>query len=199
MENSSELKEKPLVTIITALYNKNTDNWLDTYAESLARQTFLDKMQIIIIDNCSTDGGYEKIQQLIEKFSLPAKLYQNETNIGPAGSGKKLLKMIDTEFWAVLDPDDYYLSPRKVEKAVTFLQAHEDYSAYACNEVKLDPNGQNSTAHPSNIPNQTFEKRKGSLFFQAASTTFRNFFTSNLMDSLFKKMGGEIVLSWRCT
>ena len=169
MENSSELKEKPLVTIITGLYNKNTDNWLDTYAESLARQTFLDKMQIIIIDNCSTDGSYEKIQRLIEKFHLPAKLYQNETNIGMAGSSKKLISMIDTEFWACLDCDDYYLSPRKVEKAVTFLQAHEDYSAYACNEICLNPDRQNSTVHPSNIPSQTFEKREGSLFFQAAS------------------------------
>ena len=156
--------------------------YIRRWAEGLAKQTFRDRMKILIIDNCSTDGSFEVMQQCVEEFNLPAEIIQNEKNIGLMGSVKKAYRMLDTKYFAVLDPDDFYISPQKVEKAVKFLEKHEDYSGYACNQILESKNGNSRICFDANIPSQTFTKMQGSPFFQTASTTFKNCFTPELLN-----------------
>ena len=184
VKRESVQSTKPLVTIFSPLYNKNQEHWIENWAESLAKQTFLDKMKIIIIDNCSTDGGFEVICDLVKKYNLPAEIIQNEKNIRLWGSTKKFFRMLDTKYYAVLDPDDYYISPDKVKKAVEFLEAHEDYFGYACNQIYEFRNGENRTAVPREVPSQTFEDIRRTPFFQNASTTYRNYFTPEWIDKI---------------
>ena len=63
---------------------------------------------------------------------------------------------------------------------------------YACNTVNeylnSEENSQPTTRpeYPAEMESQTFHKLDGALFFQTASTTFRNFFTPDLLDSIDK-------------
>ena len=148
-------------------------------------------MKIVVIDNQSTDGGFEVIRDCVKKYNLPAELIQNEKNINLWGSTKKFFRMLDTKYYAVLDPDDYYISPQKVEKAVKFLEAHEVYSCYACNQIFEFKNGENRTAVPREVPSQTFEDIRRTPFFQNASTTYRNYFTPEWLDKIENFAGDD--------
>jgi len=185
-----------LITIITPLYNKV--DWLHSWAEGLAKQTFLGKMKILVVDNHSEDGSWEKIQQLSEQFNLPTTFIRNETNMGLLYSTKLAYDKLDTKYWCVLDADDYYISPLKVQKAVEFLEEHEDYSCYACNQILESKSGQRYVAFPQERPSMTFEQLKEAPHFQTASATFRNFFTKDLLDAIQKHSQGEGVINGDC-
>ncbi len=181
------MNKKKIITIITTLYNKA--KYLETWAESLSKQTYLDKMIILVIDDCSTDDSLSLVKKLIQKYHLPVKLLCNEKNRGLLYTIRRAYrelqsKDLGTQYFAVLDADDCYLSPQKVEKAVNFLESHKDFSAYACNFLLEYAHSENKIALPKNIPNQSFSTSRELPFFQTSAVTFRNFFTPALLDRI---------------
>ena len=176
------MNSEKLVTVITPLYNKK--DFIEDWAKCLAEQTFLDKTNILLIDNASTDGSLELVEKYSEQYNLPIKIVRNKKNMGLLYSIKKAYRLLDTKYFAALDADDYWLSSQKLEKAVNFLEQHEDYSMYACNYYFEYSDSQRKPALPQNVPNMTFTQMEGVPFFQVSSTTFRNFFSSDLLDRL---------------
>lgn len=179
--------DEKIITIITTVYNKA--KYLDTWAKSLANQTYLDKMNILIIEDCSKDDSLRLLIELVEKYALPAKIICNEKNMGLLYSIRKAYRELQapdirTKYFAVLDADDYYLSARKIEKAVKFLEHHEDYSAYASNYILKYRAGVEQKAISDNVRDKTFFNMKDTSFFQTAAITFRNFFTPELLDRI---------------
>ena len=128
---------KKLITILTPVYNKAP--YIQTWAEGLAKQTYLDKMKILVANDGSTDESLNLIEKFSAEYKLPLEIVYNGENIGIMQVTKLLYRKLDTKYFAVLDADDYYISPQKVEKAVKFLQSHSDYSCYACNTLNEYP------------------------------------------------------------
>ena len=176
-----------MITIITPVYNKAP--YIKDWAKGLAKQTYLDKMKILVIDDGSTDESLEFMKKYISKYRLPAKITVNEKNLGLMYSTKQAYKKIDTKYFSVLDADDYYLSPQKIEKAIKFLESHPDYSFYACNTLLEFPDDSQKPYRPKDTPNETYLQMDGSPFFQTASTTFRNFFSPELLEAIDKETG----------
>ena len=104
-----------IITLITPVHNKAP--YIKDWAEGLAKQTYLDKMKILVIDDGSTDESLEFMKKYISKYRLPAKITVNEKNLGLMYTTKQAYKKIYTKYFSVLDADDYYLSPQKIEKA----------------------------------------------------------------------------------
>ena len=78
--------------------------------DSALNQTFQD-YEIIIRDNCSTDGSFEFVQ---ENFSQQIsegkiKLFRNEKNIGEGGSVNRLFNDATGKYFTILHSDDAYL------------------------------------------------------------------------------------------
>ena len=169
-----------LITLMLPSYNK--EKYAKRWVEGIAKQTFLHKTKLVVIDDCSTDGSYEKLKRLFHKHRLTADFSQNEKNMGLMYSTMKFYRSINTKYWCLLDADDCYISSRKIEKAVNFLETHEDYSAYACNQIAEYANGEKHILFSADIPSQTFTNLGKSLFFQTASIIFRNNFTPKLLD-----------------
>lgn len=181
-----------LLTLITPVYNKAS--YIQTWAECLAEQTYLNKMKILVVDNCSTDESLSLIENYSEKYNLPVEIIKNKENMGLMYSIRKAYHKIDTPFFCVLDADDYYISPQKIEKAVKFLQSHKDYSCYACNSYLEYPDGKkdaNFLQPPEAPANLTFDRLLGTPFFQTASTTFVNYFTPELLDDIDRETEGQ--------
>ena len=171
-----------IITIITLVHNKG--KYIQTWARSLAKQTYLDKMKILVTDDGSTDNSLAQIKKFSDEYKLPVEITCNEKNMGLMYSVRNAYRKIDTKYFAVLDADDYYLSSEKVEKAVKFLEKNPDYSAYACNTLNVYPNNENKISQPQHWENKTFPHFKDAPFFQTASTTFRNFFDTKLLDAI---------------
>lgn len=171
-----------LITVITTVYNKAP--FLKTWAESVASQTYLDKARILVIDDGSTDDSVALIQKYADEYGISGELYLHEKNQGVLRAILDAYHLLDTKYLTVLDPDDYWTSPQKLEKAVKFLEAHDDYSCYFSNVWIEYSNGNRHPYFSTDTPNKTFCKAEEYVYSFTSSAVFRNFFTPELLDEM---------------
>ncbi|WP_165157711.1 glycosyltransferase family 2 protein [Parabacteroides sp. ZJ-118] len=74
--------------------------------ESLQRQSFRE-FEVIIIDDCSPDDSFEKIDNLICTTELNSKLIKANTNGGPGVARNIGLSKADGQYICFMDADDY--------------------------------------------------------------------------------------------
>lgn len=48
---------------------------------------------------------------------------------------------LDTPYWTLLDPDDYWISDSNIEDALSFLETNDEFSLYATNAKKVTDTG----------------------------------------------------------
>ncbi len=94
----------PKFSIITPQYN--SFHLMAEYFRSLESQTFKD-FEVIIVDDCSTDGSYESLKDYIEKSSLCVWLFQSERNAGPGNARNIGLDNVSGEWITFIDCDDW--------------------------------------------------------------------------------------------
>ena len=161
------------------MYNKAP--FIERMVKSISEQTYLPRTKIIVVDDCSTDDSVEILKNSAEKFHVPMILQTNRVNIGLSLTIRDLNRRIDTPFFTVLDPDDYYVMPDRFERAVEFLKSHPDYSMHACNYFRENPNGERESAFPQTLQNISISNYQNMPLFAVAGATFRNFYTPELL------------------
>jgi len=112
---------KPLVSILIPVYNR--EKLVRRAMESAINQTY-EKIEVIAVDNKSTDRTYEVLKEYAEEYP-DVKVYQNEENLGPVRNWKKCLEYSSGEFIKILFSDDW-IEETFVEKCMEILLAHED-------------------------------------------------------------------------
>ena len=125
-----------IFSLLIAHYN-NYPYFKQCY-ESLKKQTY-QNFEIVIVDDCSTDGSLEKIKKFSQEDHR-IKLYKNEKNEGVGFTKKRCVELASGEICGFVDPDDA-LTEDAIEISV---KAHENkcvaaYSQlYFCDE-NLNP------------------------------------------------------------
>ena len=159
--------------------------------KGLAQQTYLPHTKILVCDDGSTDGSFEELRRCAELYCVPMEVFFNDKNFGLAQTIKRLYRMIQTPFWAVLDPDDYYISPYRLERAVKFLDAHPNCAMHACNfYYETRATGKIQPRYPENFDNFLVSSSEGDIclsFLQTSCATFRNFWNDKLI-SMFESV-----------
>jgi glycosyltransferase involved in cell wall biosynthesis len=116
--------ENPLISVITPCYNSAP--FIAQTIESVLAQTY-QNWEMIIIDDCSTDGSYETVLEYAEK-DRRIKVYRLEHNSGAAVCLNKAIELSQGQYIAFLDSDDLWF-PQKLEKLLRFMQEHDcDFS-----------------------------------------------------------------------
>jgi teichuronic acid biosynthesis glycosyltransferase TuaG len=105
-----------LISIITPSYNSKC--FIDDTIRSVLSQGYKN-WEMIIVDDCSTDGSVEVIKKIIKNESR-IKLIRLKKNIGSAMSRNTALEVSNGRFIAFLDSDDIW-HPDKLEKQVVFM------------------------------------------------------------------------------
>ena len=178
--------EKDLA-LIMASYNKGP--YIERCIKSISEQTYIDKTEVIIVDDCSTDNSVEILRYSANKYHVPITLYVNERNLGMTQNGYRMRPLFaGKKFVTMLDLDDYYIHPERFERAVKFLKSHPDYSMHGCNFYWETEDGNRRAQFPENIPNLSFDKFSQLPFFQTSSTTYRNFFPGKLHEYLDRRL-----------
>lgn len=96
------------ITIITTTYNSS--NYIDICMEHLLHQTLgLNNMEIILVDDASTDNGetLSKLKKYEEKYPDNIILICNDTNMKPGGCRNLALQYASGEYIAYCDADDW--------------------------------------------------------------------------------------------
>lgn len=109
--------KKPLVAVIIPVYNRA--GFLKQTIDSVLSQTYRN-IQLIVVDDGSTDGSYELIKSYGDKLTLIT--HPNHKNQGQSASINLGIKYVieKCDYIAILDSDDYWL-PEKVYKQVKVM------------------------------------------------------------------------------
>ena len=121
----------PKITVLLSVFND--EKYISEAIESILNQTFED-FELIIIDDCSTDGTIEVINSYKDSR---IRLIINEKNIDITKSLNKGLKSARGKYIARHDSDDVS-TPERLEKQFNFLENNKDYAAVGSYTETID-------------------------------------------------------------
>lgn len=104
-------------SIITPQYN--SFELMDKYFNSLLNQT-VKNFEVVIVDDCSTDGSWEKLQEYVKTSPLNITLLQAEKNSGPGNARNMGIEAAKGEWITFVDNDDWVSTDflEKVDKVI---------------------------------------------------------------------------------
>ena len=122
--------QEPLVSICCITYNHAP--YIKQCIEGFLMQQTTFPIEILIHDDCSTDGTTEIIRDYEKKYpDLIFPLYEEE-NQYQKGKASEIdfynYKRARGKYIAYCEGDDYWTDPLKLQKQVDFMEANPDYS-----------------------------------------------------------------------
>ena len=111
------LVTNPLVSIVIPVYNREL--YIEDAIRSAISQTY-QNIEIIIVDNCSTDSTWDILNEW-EKKDNRIKIFQNDSNIGPVLNWNECFRHASGEYIKILWSDDW-ISHKFVEKCLSVFE-----------------------------------------------------------------------------
>lgn len=122
--------DKPLVSICSITYNHAP--YIRQCLDGFLMQKTNFPFEIIINDDCSTDGTTEIIKEYAAKYPDLIKPIFHDENQYQKGVRGMFLNFVfpkaQGQYLALCEGDDYWIDPLKLQKQVDFLETHSDYS-----------------------------------------------------------------------
>lgn len=115
------------VSVIIPCFNKG--KYVKEAVESVINQTY-QNIEIVCIDDCSTDNSYEILKELANKYENII-LLRNEENKGVVYSRNTAIEKATGEYVLPLDADDT-IEPAYIEKAARILNTYNQVGVVYC-------------------------------------------------------------------
>ncbi|MCC6444202.1 MAG: glycosyltransferase [Armatimonadetes bacterium] len=112
------MEEKPLISVIIRSYN--AAKYIDSAIDSALNQTYR-PIEIVIVDDGSSDGTYDRIAPRIDNQTIR---YVSQNHQGPWPAANRGLDEAKGEYIQFLDADDLLL-PHKLEKQMGRIARYE--------------------------------------------------------------------------
>ena len=123
-----------LVSIIVTCYNQ--EKYIADCLRSCAMQAYKD-IEIIFVDDCSTDESYCKGITVIDDYPDIMKVIRHETNGGVSAARNTGISMAKGKYIMWFDGDDILL-PKAVEIRAKYLDEHPNVSMVWANAYKIN-------------------------------------------------------------
>lgn len=125
-----------LVSVIIPVYN--VEKYVKEAIQSIQNQTYKN-LEIIIIDDGSTDDTYSIIKELARSDDR-IKFYKNEKNLKIVKTLNRALSLATGSYIVRMDGDDVSKLDR-IERKVNFLEQNPDIDLVGCSLISIDENG----------------------------------------------------------
>ncbi len=120
------MTNNPLVTI--GAVNYNNERFIIETLDSIKAQTY-SNIELILIDDCSTDKSVELIIQWLKGYGKSYKFIQHKKNLGVCAGGNAVLTKAIGKYISLIATDDIMM-PEKIEAQVNILEnSPEDIGA----------------------------------------------------------------------
>jgi glycosyltransferase involved in cell wall biosynthesis len=171
--NQSHTSIKVSVLVMTYNHAKFISKAIDS---ALMQETGFN-YEIIVSEDCSTDGTRNIVLDYHQRFPGKIRLLLSDQNIHTNAVVTRGINAAKGKYIALLDGDDYWTSPDKLQKQADFLDSHSECSMCFHNAQAFN---EDSNQQPWNwtAPNQkefsTLDDLWGGNFIATCSTMFRN-------------------------
>ena len=168
-------KQKPLVSVHLLTYNHA--KFIAQSIESVVNQKTDFPFEIIIGDDCSTDGTSQIVNQFAAKYPQLIKVVRGEKNGGPQPNSIRILENCHGKYMAALEGDDYWIDPLKLQKQADFMEQNPDFAICFTNtKVEFFEGDQEPYLLNSAIEKDVFELKdliaETEVWFMGTATLF---------------------------
>jgi glycosyltransferase involved in cell wall biosynthesis len=118
----------PKVSVAMVTYNQ--EKYIAQAVESVMMQQTSFDYEVVVGEDCSTDNTRQILLDLKQKYPEKLKLLLHDRNLGGFGNGnfRAALQACRGQYLAILEGDDYWTSPHKLQKQVDALDRNPDWS-----------------------------------------------------------------------
>ena len=116
------MQARPLVSVVIPVYNRNP--YIREAVGSVLKQDH-EPLEIVVVDDGSTDGSYEQLESLSKEGSIRLFTHTRRENRGQSASLNLAIRETRGEFIAVLDSDDLF-AEGKISFQLEFLLKNPD-------------------------------------------------------------------------
>ncbi len=118
-------KFSPKVSVVMITYNHG--KYIETAIKGVLAQKCNFDFELIIGDDCSTDGTTNVIIDFYKKYPHIITPNIHKENLGPHANFKSTYKKATAEYIAICEGDDYWTDALKLQKQIDFLEANSDF------------------------------------------------------------------------
>lgn len=191
------------VSVLMVTYNH--EKFIEKALDSVLMQRVNFSYDIVIGDDCSQDDTRNILIDYQKKHPNKIRMLLNEKNHGWRGK----FNFIQTfcacqgEYVAILEGDDYWTSPSKLQKQVDFLDMHRDYSlCFHAFKYIFEDGSDNKPAPifpPEIKPYYTISDLLGKRnFIHVGSVMFRRGIFGELPEWYYSSIPGDVELYILC-
>ncbi len=132
---------EPVLSVLFITYNH--EKYLRQSLDSVLSQKTDFEFEIVIGEDCSTDGTRGILREYKDRFPDKIRLLFRDRNFG-----RPTLNVYETamecrgRYIATLEGDDYWTDEYKLQKAVDYLEAHNEYSGCANPSLLIGEDGE---------------------------------------------------------
>jgi glycosyltransferase involved in cell wall biosynthesis len=125
-----------VVSVIVLSYNHK--QYISECLDSLVSQHCDVSFEVLVGDDCSTDGTREIIDKYQLDYPEIVKPIYPTNNLGPNSNYLNCFKHCNGKYIAFCEGDDYWVDPEKLQKQVDFLEANPNYGGVCTNNTWYD-------------------------------------------------------------
>ena len=116
----------------------NHENYISECLDSILAQELNVPFDILVCDDASTDNTPNVLREYLRRYPDKIKVIFLEKNGGNLHTLNTLFNHIKSEYFYVVDSDDYLLGTHFVQKALDFLEKYPDYTMCSGNAFLLE-------------------------------------------------------------
>lgn len=186
-ETNEEEPDRMKVSVSMVTYNHGP--FIAQAIESALMQKADFDFEIVVGDDCSTDGTRSIVAGYASRHPEIVKPVFHSANIGGPRNFASTVNACTGEYVALLDGDDYWTSPHKLQRQVEFLDRNSDFSVCFHNtrEIEEGVPGPGSLLNPPDQPQATsIPDLLRCNYVGTASVMYRRRLQSALPDFIFQ-------------
>lgn len=129
----------PLLSVILIAYNH--EKYIRRALDSILMQRVDFPFEVLVAEDCSTDSTPEILKEYAARRPDLFHLILHPQNVGVVKNSRDARKRCRGKYIAVLEGDDYWTDPLKLQKQFDFMESHPDFSACAHEIAFVDDEG----------------------------------------------------------
>jgi glycosyltransferase involved in cell wall biosynthesis len=175
------------VSVLMLAYNH--EQFIAQALDSVLMQQVDFNYEVVIGEDCSTDNTREILIRYQQEYPDKIRLLLPDKNLGMHDNFIQTFKACRGDYIALLEGDDYWTSPYKLQKQVDLLDAHADYTICFHSALVLYQDGSTEWCFPpENQEKKVFTLENVLSFYnimQTASIMFRQGFIHEFPDWIY--------------
>jgi glycosyltransferase involved in cell wall biosynthesis len=137
----------PRMSVLLVTYNHA--KFIKQALDSILMQQTEFEFEIVAVDDCSTDNTLGILRRYEERHPQ-LRVMAAETHLGISANYHRGFKACRGEYVAVIEGDDYWISPRKLEMTANFLDRNPSCSFCFHRVIRYDPHPEAMRLFPQN-------------------------------------------------